>query len=97
MTTLTASAAEPGTYSYLWSTGATTAQIQVSPLSTTSYTVTVTNQVTGCSNSTNQTIVVDASSAPTITGPTTVCSGSSITLTASPGAAYFVNTNELKS
>ena len=89
LTTLTASASEPGLYSYLWSTGATTAEISVSPLVTTTYSVTVTNQVTGCSNSTNQTVVVDASLAPTITGPTTVCSGSSITLTASPGSAYL--------
>ncbi|MCB9071529.1 MAG: PKD domain-containing protein [Prevotellaceae bacterium] len=89
MTTLTASAVEPGSYSYLWNTGATTADIQVAPLTTTSYSVTVTNQTTGCSNSTTQIVTVDASANPTISGPATVCSGSSITLTASAGASHL--------
>ncbi|HRS67204.1 MAG TPA: hypothetical protein P5564_01120, partial [Paludibacteraceae bacterium] len=89
MTTLTASAVEPGSYSYLWNTGATTADIQVAPLTTTSYSVTVTNQTTGCSNSTTQIVTVDASANPTISGPATVCSGSSITLTASAGTSYL--------
>ncbi|MFM7671378.1 MAG: beta strand repeat-containing protein, partial [Bacteroidota bacterium] len=53
--TLTAS----GGTSYLWSNGATTAAITVSPTSTTNYTVTVTN-ANGCSATTNTTITVNA-------------------------------------
>jgi sugar lactone lactonase YvrE len=37
---------------YSWSNGATTATIQITPSVTTSYTVTITNSVTGCRNST---------------------------------------------
>lgn len=38
-----------GNYSYLWSTGATTAVINVCPTTTTTYTVTITDNAYGCS------------------------------------------------
>ncbi len=40
-----------GNYSYLWNTGATTQSITVSPSVTTTYTVTVTDNATGCLDS----------------------------------------------
>src|SRR5205814_7471640 len=62
-----------GFASYSWSTGATTQTINVSPATTTSYSVTVTDG-TGCTN-TASTIVTVGSNTATITpsGPTTFC------------------------
>ena len=84
--TLTSS---PGT-SYLWSTGATTSSITVT--SAGSYTVKVTNSG-GCQSTSSAIIVaVNALPAtPTITadGPTTFCTGGSVTLTSSPGTGYL--------
>jgi hypothetical protein len=69
-----------------WSNGATTSTITVSPQTTTSYTVSCTS-ANGCISpiSSAATItVVDLPAKPAITaGATTICSGSSITLTAS--------------
>ncbi|HEY1039217.1 MAG TPA: T9SS type A sorting domain-containing protein [Bacteroidia bacterium] len=78
-TTLTAL----GANDYLWSTGATTNTISVSPNSTTSYTVTGTNN--GCSASVSETVQVT----PTLSAPTdltpavnlSICAGNSTTLT----------------
>jgi hypothetical protein len=86
--TLTASAGS----SYLWSTGATTASINVTQSG--SYTVTVTN-ANGCSTASSATTVtVNANPAATITagGPTTFCTGGSVTLTASGGTSYLWST-----
>lgn len=47
-----------GTYTYLWSTGATTQDITVSPTNTTIYSLTVTDTVTGDVETVNQTITV---------------------------------------
>jgi hypothetical protein len=56
--TLTLTAAGTGTgISYLWSTGATTAAINVSPVATTVYTVTVTDQF-GCTTTASFTVEV---------------------------------------
>jgi hypothetical protein len=66
----------------LWSTGATTQSIAVSAAG--SYTVTVTD-AGGCSATSDPFAVAPASGAvtPTVTGPTTFCPGSTITLTSS--------------
>jgi len=45
-----------GNYTYLWSTGATTASIIVSPTSRTVYTVTITDTSNGCSTSNSVTV-----------------------------------------
>ncbi len=85
--TLTASA---GT-SYLWSTGATTASITATTAG--SRTVTVTNAA-GCSTTSAPiNIVVNTMPTATITagGPTSICSGSNVTLTASGGSTYVWN------
>ncbi|MBK9401485.1 MAG: choice-of-anchor D domain-containing protein [Bacteroidetes bacterium] len=70
---------------YLWSTGATTGDIQVTASG--NYLVTVT-YATGCSGTSAPTMVtVNASPAPIITagGPTTFCAGGSTLLTATSG------------
>ncbi|OFY70348.1 MAG: hypothetical protein A3G23_09455 [Bacteroidetes bacterium RIFCSPLOWO2_12_FULL_37_12] len=89
--TITASIVAPKYY--LWSTGATTSAITVSPnVNPSSYSVTVTN-TSGCTNTASTSITVN--SKPTIsfttsTG-TTICQGSSATITASIVAPkYYV-------
>jgi gliding motility-associated-like protein len=85
---LTASAGS----SYLWSNGATTQAITVTAAG--SYTVTVINS-SSCSASSAATVVtINPPSSASITagGPTTFCSGNSVTLTTSPGASYLWST-----
>ncbi len=88
-TTLTAS----GGTGYLWSTGATTAAITVSPTSNTTYSVTVT-AASGCSNVTSQLVTVNPVPTAMISGTTTICSGQTTTLTASGGTSYLWSTGE---
>ncbi len=57
-----------GGVSYLWSTGATSASIAVSPTTNSTYTVTVTNE-NGCTASANQAITVQAVTATVNAGP----------------------------
>ncbi len=86
-TTLTAS----GGTSFIWNTGATTASISVNPLSTTSYTVTVTSAA-GCTASVSTTVNVSPNPTPSISGDLNICAGESTTLTASGGASYLWST-----
>jgi len=71
-----------GPYTYLWTNGATTQNTSVSPLTTTTYTVQVTD-ANGCNINGSVTVNVN----PPLTGgtsasPSTICAGSSTTLTA---------------
>jgi hypothetical protein len=86
-TNLTAS----GGGTYLWSTGATTAAITVSPAATTTYTVTVTN-ANNCTASANRTVTVNSLPSASISGNSTICAGASTTLTASGGGTYLWST-----
>lgn len=88
-TTLTAT----GGTSYVWTTGQTTASIQVSPTQTTLYRVTVTNS-NGCSASNN--IIVEVNPLPnvTITGNLNICAGENTTLTATGGPNYLWSTGQ---
>ena len=81
-TTLTAS----GGSTYLWSTGAATAAITVSPAANKTYTVVATSG--GCSDSTSVNIVVNPTPAASVSGIDSICTGSSTTLTASGGTTY---------
>ncbi|HQP01639.1 MAG TPA: T9SS type A sorting domain-containing protein, partial [Bacteroidia bacterium] len=76
--------------SYLWSTGATTRKITVT--SAGNYAVTVTQFTTGYVG-TSSTVNVNVLPAPAATitanGSTTICQGSSVTLTSSNGANYL--------
>jgi hypothetical protein len=88
--------AGPGFAMYLWSTGETTQTITVSPASTATYSVTVRSNL-GCSATASKTVLVDAPPSPTIdaNGPTTFCSGGSVTLTAQPsGGSYLWSTGQ---
>ncbi|HRI19788.1 MAG TPA: T9SS type A sorting domain-containing protein, partial [Panacibacter sp.] len=82
--TLTASAAS----SYLWSNGATTQSIIANTAG--NYSVTVTN-VSGCSATSAATdVIVNPLPTPSITanGPTTFCTGGSVTLSSSAASYY---------
>jgi gliding motility-associated-like protein len=93
--TLTSSAAT----SYLWSTGATAASINVT--SSGIYNVQVTN-ASGCQRAASGAIMVTVNVlpvTPTITpdGPTTFCAGDSVTLTSSAGTSYLWSNAETSS
>jgi hypothetical protein len=80
----------PSGYSYLWSTGADTQSIDVSQAGP--YSVTVTN-ASGCSATSAATNVTvhpkPATPAITPSGPTALCPGASVTLTAPAGYTYL--------
>lgn len=86
--TLTAS----GATTYSWNTGATTAVIAVSPVSTTVYTVTGFNGA--CGNT--KTVTVNVTTTPTVTilpaGNLTICPGGSATISAAGATTYNWNT-----
>lgn len=88
-TTLTAS----GGSSFLWSTGATTSSITVSPTSTSTYSVIVNGN--GCSSPPTQ-VTVNVSNGPTciITGVDSVCAGGSTVLTAAGGSSWLWSTGQ---
>jgi subtilisin-like proprotein convertase family protein len=85
-TTLAAS----GGATYLWSTGATSSSISVSPVATTTYTVTVTDPV--CGTDTDE-VVITVQPRPSVTftaATTEVCPGNCVALTANlVGTAPF--------
>ena len=79
-----------GYASYLWMPGSIAAQsIVVSPTSTTTYTVTVTDG-SGCANSDAHTVTVNNAPPVTITGPTASCDGASVTLNATTGFTTYL-------
>ena len=75
-TTITAT----GSGSYLWSTGATTAAITVSPSNTSNYSVTLTNGSSCSATASSRIVTKSAGSSISATGPTTFCTGGSVTL-----------------
>lgn len=77
---------------YVWSNSQTTPFINVSPSTTTNYTVIVTN-LNGCSNSATVKVNVRPFPTPTIIGNSSFCSGDTLQLTAQGGATYLWNNN----
>ncbi|MBI4647730.1 MAG: gliding motility-associated C-terminal domain-containing protein [Bacteroidia bacterium] len=77
--------------SYLWSTSETTQSITVSPPSTTTYSVTVTDA--GCTGSTSVVVTVGAIPDADAGNDQTICYGSGATLTATGGSAYLWSTS----
>ncbi|OIN58241.1 beta strand repeat-containing protein [Arsenicibacter rosenii] len=86
-TTLTASGT--GGNAYQWSNGTNNAVNVVSPVSTTAYSVTLSNTATGCFTTTTVTVSVSPAVTATIGGNLTICSGRSTTLTTGAGTSYL--------
>ncbi len=86
-TTLTAS----GASTYVWSTGATTAAVTVSPAVATTYTVTATN-ANGCINTAQRTVTIRPLPTVAISGDNRICVGTSTVLTASGANTYAWST-----
>ena len=70
-----------GPYNYIWSNGQTNTTLLVSPNTSSSYTVTVTD-ANNCSATQQINIIVRLPIAITLTPDTTICAGSSVTLNA---------------
>jgi PKD repeat protein len=88
--TLTAS----GGRSYVWSTGATTPSITVSPAVTTQYFV-VGTALNGCKDTAIATVTVSSEGAPTVSvNNESACVGATITLTASGATTYSWSTGQ---
>ncbi|MBI2271467.1 MAG: hypothetical protein HYU69_14075, partial [Bacteroidetes bacterium] len=85
--TLTAS----GGTSYTWSTGQTSPSIIVTPVSTTSYTVTISDG--GCTSTTTSTVIVNPPVIAAVSS-SVVCIGQNATLTASGGTNYLWSTGQ---
>ena len=81
-----------GGISYAWSNSATTNVIQVSPISSTTYMLTVTDG-NGCSNNTSQFVAVNAAPIASITGQDTICVGDTTTLFGAGGFSYLWSTS----
>jgi hypothetical protein len=77
-----------GASTYNWSGGATGATAAFNPQSTTSYSVTGTNNPAGCSNGSAFTITVNPLPVIVVSGPTVACKGDLVTLTASGALTY---------
>ena len=84
-----------GGTSYSWSNGATTSSITVSPLVTTTYTVDAKKGI--CSKDSTFTVYMKPPPNVTLGGVTSVCPGSSTTLTASGGSTYQWSTGSTTS
>lgn len=82
-----------GSSSYTWSTGATTPSIVVTPFSSTCYSVVGINNITSCTNSAVHCLTVMPLPNITISGPSSVCLGSSATFSASGANSYTWQTN----
>ncbi|PKP01290.1 MAG: hypothetical protein CVU11_15700, partial [Bacteroidetes bacterium HGW-Bacteroidetes-6] len=72
---------------YNWSTLESTDSILVSPATTTTYTVTGTDGT--CSNTASFQVVVNTVPVASIAGPTSVCAGGTVTLTATGGVGVY--------
>jgi gliding motility-associated-like protein len=78
-----------GNTSFLWSTGSTSNSITVSPLTTTTYTVTATDNGSSCTNDTS--FVVNVNAIPSLSvspDDTTICHGTNVLLMAHGASTY---------
>ena len=82
-----------GGTSYVWDTGETTDTIEVSPLETTTYTVTVSDDY-GQTEEASVTVTVNPIPTAFAGEDQTICEGDTITLTATGGTSYIWSTGE---
>ncbi|MBA3663653.1 MAG: T9SS type A sorting domain-containing protein [Bacteroidetes bacterium] len=82
-----------GANTYSWSTGSTSVTITDTPTIVTSYTVTGTNTLTGCSNNTIQSVAINTLPVVSVSGTNSVCAGLTASLTASGASTYTWNTS----
>lgn len=83
-----------GGRSYVWSTGATTSSITVSPSVTTQYTV-IGTALNGCKDTAVATVTVSTTGAPIVTvNSESACVGATITLTAGGATTYSWSTGQ---
>jgi gliding motility-associated-like protein len=80
-----------GAATYIWSTGATTNPISVSPASPTNYTVT--GFIGPCTNSAVVTVNIITTPTVVVSGNNSICEGQSTTLTASGATSYLWSTS----
>jgi propanediol utilization protein len=81
-----------GATTYTWSSGSTSASVVFSPSATSVYSV-VGSYSTGCLNATTQTVTVYTLPVVSISGPSVVCLGDSISLVANGANTYVWNNN----
>ncbi len=81
-----------GGNTYLWSTGDTNANISVSPLQTTTYTISTT--INGCSDTDEVTVIVIDLVNASAGEDQDICPGADVTLTANGGDSYVWSTGE---
>ncbi len=91
----TATLTATGGITYLWSTGATSASINVNPTTTSSYTVAETSS-SGCSSNAVASVMVNALPSVTVNNAT-ICTGQTVTLTATGGTTYLWSTGATSS
>ncbi|GIV42683.1 MAG: hypothetical protein KatS3mg034_1993 [Vicingaceae bacterium] len=85
-----------GGMSYLWNNGSTTSSITVSPGTTTTYQVVVTNAA-GCQDSAEVVVTVNPPPIAQISGDNEICQGEKTKLTASGGNSYLWNNGNTSS
>ena len=89
---LTATLTAEGGSSYQWNTGETTQSIEVSPDTTTTYSVEVFNN--GCSDTDEIEVVVNETPTPNAGSDLTITEGETVVITATGGESYIWNTGE---
>jgi parallel beta-helix repeat protein len=75
-------------HNYYWSNGASGLYVMVSPATTTTYTLTVVDRLTGCSATDQVTVVVRPAPVASASYADTVCPGDCTDLTATGGVSY---------
>ena len=89
----TASLTASGVGTYLWNTTETTQSINVSPITNTTYTVTLTD-ANNCSSSDIVVVNVGSSIIASAGNDTSICLGNTVLLTANGGTSYLWNNGE---
>ena len=82
-----------GASTYVWNTDETTVSVSVSPLATSTYSVTG-YDTNGCHTTSSKVVNVEGLPQITVSGTKTICAGQSTTLTATGGVSYLWSNGE---